>query len=55
MFYRLTSKQEGKVIPSELKEGDKVLLPPYGGSAVKVDNEVNYHATEMRKEKMNNK
>ncbi|KAF9312321.1 10 kDa heat shock protein [Podila horticola] len=31
--------QEGKVIPSELKEGDKVLLPPYGGSAVKVDNE----------------
>ncbi|KAF9308999.1 10 kDa heat shock protein [Linnemannia elongata] len=31
--------QEGKIIPSELKEGDKVLLPPYGGSAVKVDNE----------------
>ncbi|KAG0306207.1 10 kDa heat shock protein [Dissophora globulifera] len=31
--------QEGKVIPTELKEGDKVLLPPYGGSTVKVDNE----------------
>ncbi|KAG0049058.1 10 kDa heat shock protein [Gryganskiella cystojenkinii] len=31
--------QEGKLIPSELKEGDKVLLPPYGGSIVKVDNE----------------
>ncbi|KAF9136795.1 10 kDa heat shock protein [Mortierella hygrophila] len=31
--------QEGKVISSELKEGDKVLLPPYGGSIVKVDNE----------------
>ncbi|KAF9357109.1 MAG: putative heat shock protein 10 [Benniella sp.] len=31
--------QEGKVVPTELKEGDKVLLPPYGGSAVKVDNE----------------
>ncbi|KAI1320709.1 10 kDa heat shock protein [Mortierella claussenii] len=30
---------EGKVIASELKEGDKVLLPPYGGSAVKIDNE----------------
>ena len=30
---------EGKVIASELKEGDKVLLPPYGGSIVKVDNE----------------
>ncbi|CAO3568228.1 unnamed protein product [Mortierella alpina] len=31
--------QEGKVVPSELAEGDKVLLPPYGGSVVKVDNE----------------
>ncbi|KAF9359205.1 10 kDa heat shock protein [Mortierella sp. AD094] len=31
--------QEGKVIPLELKEGDKVLLPPYGGSTVKVDSE----------------
>ncbi|KAF9169898.1 10 kDa heat shock protein [Mortierella sp. AD011] len=31
--------KEGKVIPLELKEGDKVLLPPYGGSTVKVDNE----------------
>ncbi|KAF9285657.1 10 kDa heat shock protein [Mortierella alpina] len=31
--------QEGKVIASELKQGDKVLLPAYGGSAVKVDNE----------------
>ncbi|KAF9201081.1 10 kDa heat shock protein [Haplosporangium sp. Z 27] len=30
---------EGKVIAPELKEGDKVLLPPYGGSAVKIDNE----------------
>ncbi|KAF9435677.1 10 kDa heat shock protein [Entomortierella beljakovae] len=30
---------EGKVIAPELKEGDKVLLPPYGGSSVKVDNE----------------
>jgi len=30
---------EGKVIPSELKQGDKVLLPAYGGAAVKVDNE----------------
>ncbi|KAF9967161.1 10 kDa heat shock protein [Mortierella alpina] len=31
--------QEGKIIAPELAEGDKVLLPPYGGSAVKVDNE----------------
>ncbi|KAG0005888.1 10 kDa heat shock protein [Entomortierella chlamydospora] len=31
--------KEGKVIPLELKEGDKVLLPPYGGSTVKVDSE----------------
>ncbi|KAG0078774.1 10 kDa heat shock protein [Podila epicladia] len=31
--------QEGKIIASELKEGDKVLLPPFGGSAIKVDNE----------------
>ncbi|KAG0328448.1 10 kDa heat shock protein [Dissophora globulifera] len=30
---------EGKVIASELKQGDKVLLPPYGGSTVKVDNQ----------------
>jgi chaperonin GroES len=30
---------EGKVIPSELKQGDKVLLPAYGGSIVKVDSE----------------
>ena len=30
---------EGKAIASELRQGDKVLLPPYSGSAVKVDNE----------------
>ncbi|KAF9975428.1 10 kDa heat shock protein [Actinomortierella ambigua] len=30
---------EGKVIASELKEGDKVMLPAFGGQSIKVDNE----------------
>ncbi|KAK9728999.1 mitochondrial heat shock protein Hsp10 [Basidiobolus ranarum] len=31
--------KDGKHIPVSVKEGDKVLLPPYGGSAVKIDKE----------------
>ncbi|KAJ1908970.1 mitochondrial heat shock protein Hsp10 [Tieghemiomyces parasiticus] len=31
--------KEGKVIPLQLKEGDRVLLPQFGGSTVKVNNE----------------
>ncbi|KAK9700722.1 mitochondrial heat shock protein Hsp10 [Basidiobolus ranarum] len=31
--------RDGKHIPVSVKEGDKVLLPPYGGSVVKVDKE----------------
>jgi chaperonin GroES len=33
--YDLTIK-DGKLIPVTVSEGDKVLLPPYGGNAVKV-------------------
>jgi len=29
--------REGEVVPPSVKEGDKVLLPEYGGSAVKLD------------------
>ncbi|KAG0340308.1 10 kDa heat shock protein [Podila humilis] len=39
LVQRIKPIQDGKVIASELKEGDTVLLPPYGGSIVKVDNE----------------
>lgn len=28
--------KEGEVIPTSVKEGDSVLLPEYGGSAVKL-------------------
>jgi chaperonin GroES len=28
---------DGKVIPFNVKKGDRVLLPPYGGNPVKVD------------------
>lgn len=28
--------KDGKLIPVTVAEGDKVLLPPYGGNAVKV-------------------
>ncbi|ORX99771.1 chaperonin GroS [Basidiobolus meristosporus CBS 931.73] len=31
--------KDGKLIPMSVKEGDKVLLPPYGGNPVKVDKE----------------
>lgn len=29
----------GKVIPFNVKKGDKVLLPKYGGTEVKIDDE----------------
>lgn len=32
--------KEGKHIPLQVNAGDKVLLPPYGGSPVKVAGEV---------------
>jgi len=28
---------EGKLIPLDVKKGDKVLLPKYGGTEVKID------------------
>jgi len=31
--------QEGQVFPVNLSVGDKVLLPEYGGSPVKIDEE----------------
>jgi chaperonin GroES len=31
--------KEGKRIPPSLREGDRVLLPSYGGSNVKIDSE----------------
>lgn len=30
--------KDGDLIPVSVKEGDKVLLPEYGGSLVKLDN-----------------
>jgi chaperonin GroES len=30
--------KDGELIPPSVKEGDKVLLPEYGGSLVKMDN-----------------
>jgi chaperonin GroES len=30
--------REGELVPVSVKEGDKVLLPEYGGSLVKMDN-----------------
>eukprot|EP00877_Chromochloris_zofingiensis_P012817 jgi/Chrzof1/778/Cz01g28150.t1 len=30
--------KDGDLIPAGVKEGDKVLLPEYGGSMVKLDN-----------------
>jgi len=29
--------KDGKVVPMEVKKGDKVLMPKYGGSEVKID------------------
>ena len=29
--------KDGKVIPMEVKKGDKILMPKYGGSEVKID------------------
>jgi chaperonin GroES len=29
--------KDGKIIPMEVKKGDKVLMPKYGGSEVKLD------------------
>jgi chaperonin GroES len=34
---------EGKIIASGLKQGDKVLLPAFGGNTIKVDSEVKYY------------
>lgn len=33
---------DGDLIPPSVKEGDKVLLPEYGGSLVKLDNKEIY-------------
>lgn len=30
--------RDGDLIPTSVKEGDKVLLPEYGGSLVQLDN-----------------
>jgi co-chaperonin GroES (HSP10) len=30
--------KDGDLIPTSVKEGDKVLLPEYGGSLIKLDN-----------------
>lgn len=32
--------KDGKHIPTQVDVGDKVLLPPYGGSTVKINSEV---------------
>jgi len=29
--------KDGKLVPMEVKKGDKVLMPKYGGSDVKID------------------
>jgi len=29
--------QDGKVIPMDVKKGDKILLPKYGGTEIKID------------------
>lgn len=31
-----THPQTGEIVPVNLKAGDKVLLPPFGGSSVKI-------------------
>jgi len=31
--------EDGKVIPFNVKKGDRVLLPKYGGTEVKIDDE----------------
>ncbi|PRT53596.1 heat shock protein, mitochondrial [Wickerhamiella sorbophila] len=31
--------KDGKSVPTSVKSGDKVLIPPYGGSSVKVGEE----------------
>ncbi|CAH6718754.1 10 kDa heat shock protein, mitochondrial [[Candida] jaroonii] len=35
----LTHPATGEIIPTSLKSGDKVLLPPFGGSSVKIGEE----------------
>jgi len=29
--------KDGKIVPMEVKKGDKVLMPKYGGSDIKID------------------
>ncbi|OGV67482.1 MAG: co-chaperone GroES [Lentisphaerae bacterium RIFOXYA12_FULL_48_11] len=29
--------KDGKIVPMEVKKGDKILMPKYGGSDVKID------------------
>ncbi|PVU91990.1 hypothetical protein BB559_003890 [Furculomyces boomerangus] len=43
---------DGKLVPTTLKEGDRVLLPSYGGNAVKIDSDKDndillYHESEI--------
>ena len=38
--------ESGKKIPFNVKKGDTVLLPKYGGSEVKIDGVVHYILTE---------
>ena len=39
MFFFL---QSGNIIPVSVKEGDKVLLPEYGGTKINLDEKVIY-------------
>ena len=32
--------KDGKIVPTQVKAGDKVLLPGWGGNAIKVGEEV---------------
>lgn len=41
--------KEGKHIPLQVNAGDKVILPPFGGSSVKVQGEVSYRERERDK------
>ena len=36
--------KDGKVIPTTVKAGDRVLLPGWGGNSIKVGEEVRYYA-----------
>lgn len=40
--------KEGKHIPLQVNAGDKVILPPFGGSSVKVQGEVSYRERDKK-------